>query len=80
MARMVKTFRGEGMLLKRSSTGRTPIVTTDEKRRRFETVCPADPQAPAESQVLRWRLREFLSVQAGLAQIPLAFTPAIFQK
>ena len=68
------------MILKRSPTGRTPTVTTDEKRRRFETVCPAEPQAPAESQVLRWRLRDLLSVQAELAKIQRAFTLAISQK
>ena len=34
MARRIKTFREEeGMILKRSPTGRTPTVTTDEKRR-----------------------------------------------
>ena len=33
MAWRVKTFREEGMILKRRLTGRTPTVTTDEKRR-----------------------------------------------
>ena len=46
----------------------------------IETVCPAEPQAPAEPQVLRWRLRELLSVQAELAKIQCAFTLAILQK
>ena len=32
MSQSVKTFREEGMILKRSPTGRTPTVTTDEKR------------------------------------------------
>ena len=50
------------------------------KKAKIEAVCPAEPQAPAESQVLKWRLKEFLSVQAGLAQIQWAFTLAIFQK
>ena len=50
------------------------------KKANIETVCPAVPQAPAEPQVLRWRLRELLSVQAELAKIQCAFTLAIFQK
>ena len=73
MARRIKTFREEGRILKRSPTGRTPTVTTDEKRRILK-LCPAEPQ------VLRWRLRELLSVQAEPAKIQCAFTLTIFQK
>ena len=80
MARRIKTFREKGMILKRSPTDRTPTATTDEKKANIETVCPAEPQAPAEPQVLRWRLRVLLSVQAELAKIQCAFTLAIFQK
>ena len=80
MARRAKTFREEGMILKRSLTGRTPTVTTDEKKTNIETVYPAEPQAPAEPQVWRWRLREFFSVQTELAKIQCAFTLEIFQK
>ena len=84
MARRIKTFREKGRILKRSPTGRTPTVTTDEKRRILK-LCPAEPQAPesietAEPQVLRWRLRELLSVQAEPAKIQSAFTLTIFQK
>ena len=50
------------------------------KNANIEIVCPAEPQAPAESQVLRWRLRDLLSVQAELAKIQRAFTLAISQK
>ena len=50
------------------------------KKANIETVCPAKPQAPEEPQVLRWRLRELLSVQAELAKIQCASTLAIFQK
>ena len=50
------------------------------KKANIETVCPADPQAPAEPQVLRWRLRDLLSVQTELAKIKCSFTLAIFQK
>ena len=41
------------------------------KKGAYETACPAEPQAPAEPQVLRWRLRELLSVQAELAKIKM---------
>ena len=58
-------------------TGRRPWQRTKKGE---DWNCLAEPQAPAEPQVLRWWLREFLSVQAGLAQSQWAFTLAIFQK
>ena len=51
MARRVKTFREEGMLLKRSPTGRTPTVTTDEKRRILKL---SVQQRPKPNQILRF--------------------------
>ena len=70
------------MILKGSPTGRTPTVTTDEKRRilKLSVQQSPKPQHSAEPQVLRWRLRELLSVQAELAKIQCAFTLTIFQK
>ena len=80
MAQRVKTFREEGMILKRSPTGRTPTVTTDEKAN-IETVCSAESQALCRAPAFEMSIERVFSVQAELAKIQCAFTlVAIFQK
>ena len=54
MARMVNFVRKKWFWSEARRAGRRPWQRI--KKAKNETVCPAEPQAPAEAQVLRWWL------------------------